>query len=94
MNTLSVTPSSFSRSFTRIGTSDLRDFVDREYAKGRYWPEALLQINPNYPREGRVDRFGQVSPEVRCVLLYGHDNPVDGFILNVILESAPASPST
>lgn len=39
-------------------------------------------------REGRVDRFGQPCPEVRCTMLYGHDNPVDGFILNVILRKA------
>ena len=39
-------------------------------------------------REGRVDRFGQEAPEVRCTMLYGEDNPVDGFILNVILRKA------
>ena len=39
-------------------------------------------------REGRVDRFGQKSSEVRCTMLYGQDNPVDGFILNVILKKA------
>ena len=39
-------------------------------------------------REGRVDRFGQQSPEVRATMLYGQDNPVDGFILNVILRKA------
>jgi len=39
-------------------------------------------------REGRVDRFGQKADEVRCTMLYGHDNPVDGFILNVILRKA------
>jgi superfamily II DNA or RNA helicase len=37
-------------------------------------------------REGRVDRFGQQSAEVRCTMLYGQDNPVDGFVLNVILR--------
>jgi hypothetical protein len=37
-------------------------------------------------REGRVDRFGQQSEEVRCTMLWGHDNPVDGFVLNVILR--------
>lgn len=37
-------------------------------------------------REGRVDRFGQQADEVRCTLLYGQDNPVDGFVLNVILR--------
>lgn len=43
-------------------------------------------------REGRVDRFGQKGRdgEVRCTLLYGEDNPVDGFILNVILRKAEA----
>lgn len=41
-------------------------------------------------REGRVDRFGQQAPEVRCTMLYGEDNPVDGFILNVILRKAEA----
>lgn len=41
-------------------------------------------------REGRVDRFGQTAPEVRCTMLYGEDNPVDGFVLNVILRKAEA----
>ncbi len=41
-------------------------------------------------REGRVDRFGQQAPEVRCTMLYGQDNPVDGFVLNVILRKAEA----
>ena len=41
-------------------------------------------------REGRVDRFGQQSPEVRCTMLYGQDNPVDGFVLNVILRKGEA----
>lgn len=39
-------------------------------------------------REGRVDRYGQKAEKVRCVMLYGKDNPVDGFILNVILKKA------
>lgn len=39
-------------------------------------------------REGRIDRCGQQSREVRCVMLYGADNPVDGFVLKVILEKA------
>jgi len=41
-------------------------------------------------REGRVDRFGQKAREVRCAMIYGQDNPVDGFILNVILRKAEA----
>ena len=37
-------------------------------------------------REGRVDRFGQESREVRVVTWYGADNPVDGVILDVLLR--------
>ena len=39
-------------------------------------------------REGRVDRFGQMSNEVKCALLYGQDNPVDGIVLKVISRKA------
>ena len=37
-------------------------------------------------REGRVDRFGQGSPEVRVLTYYGQDNPIDGVILDVLLR--------
>ena len=39
-------------------------------------------------REGRADRFGQASPRVRALMLYGEDNPVDGAVLRVILRKA------
>lgn len=39
-------------------------------------------------REGRVDRFGQSSEAVKCAMIYGEDNPVDGLILKVILRKA------
>ena len=39
-------------------------------------------------REGRADRFGQASPMVRALMLYGEDNPVDGAVLRVILRKA------
>jgi superfamily II DNA or RNA helicase len=39
-------------------------------------------------REGRVDRFGQGSPVVRTLMLYGSNNPVDGAVLKVILRKA------
>ena len=41
-------------------------------------------------REGRVDRFGQKASEIRCTMLYGANNPVDGFILQVILRKSAA----
>jgi len=49
-----------------------------------------LSWNPtrHEQREGRVDRFGQKSRQVRAVMLYGEDNPVDGAVLRVILRKA------
>src|SRR6185312_3856886 len=47
-----------------------------------------LPWNPNRleQREGRVDRFGQLAPEVKACLLYGADNPIDGIVLDVLLR--------
>ncbi len=49
-----------------------------------------LPWNPNRleQREGRVDRFGQMSPTVKAVLIFGQDNPVDGAVLDVLLRKA------
>ena len=37
-------------------------------------------------REGRVDRFGQQSKEVRVVTIYGIDTQIDGIVLEVLLK--------
>lgn len=49
-----------------------------------------LSWNPtrHEQREGRVDRFGQPTPVVRALLIYGENNPVDGAVLEVILRKA------
>lgn len=58
------------------------------------WFDAVLHYdlswNPtrHQQREGRIDRFGQPSPLVRAVLIYGENNPVDGAVLDVILRKA------
>ncbi len=38
----------FATSFTRIHAADIQAQIDAIYAGARYWPEPLLQINPNY----------------------------------------------
>jgi Lhr-like helicase len=49
--------SSFSRSFTRIAAPDILGEVERQYEAGRYWPEPLIQINPNYQRKNTVQQL-------------------------------------
>jgi len=47
-----------------------------------------LSWNPtrHEQRDGRVDRFGQKSPEVRVLTYYGIDNQIDGIVLDVLLR--------
>jgi len=49
-----------------------------------------LPWNPNRleQREGRVDRYGQPARRVRAIRYYGADNPVDGVVLDVLLNKA------
>ena len=49
-----------------------------------------LPWNPNRleQREGRVDRYGQTSPKVKCVMLWGSNNEIDLTVLNVLIRKA------
>lgn len=49
--------SSFSRSFVSIAASDIKSAVEKDYSDGRYWPQPLIQINPNYQRKGTVQEL-------------------------------------
>ncbi|MEQ8322446.1 MAG: DEAD/DEAH box helicase [Rhodospirillales bacterium] len=51
-----------------------------------------LSWNPtrHQQREGRVDRFGQPSPKVWSVTLFGENSAIDGAVLGVILRKAAA----
>jgi superfamily II DNA/RNA helicase len=44
----------FATSFTTIHAEDIRQQVEAIYAKERYWPEPLIQINPSYKRTATV----------------------------------------
>ncbi|NUY34923.1 DEAD/DEAH box helicase [Paraburkholderia sp. JPY303] len=43
----------FTRSFIRIQSPDVKAFVDEAYDSERYWPAPLVQVNPNF-KTGRT----------------------------------------
>jgi hypothetical protein len=47
-----------------------------------------LPWNPNRieQREGRVDRFGQTAPEIKTYVLYGEDNAMDTFVMEILIK--------
>lgn len=45
----------FSRSFSAIRSADLKSEIDRQYDAGRFWPNALLSLNPHYLEGPTVD---------------------------------------
>ncbi|WP_221028907.1 DEAD/DEAH box helicase [Actomonas aquatica] len=67
---------SFSRSFTRIQAEDIREHVEAEYQRKRYWPEPLIQINPNYLRARNVDQLveeGSLHPTCKTIFRFKTD---------------------
>lgn len=47
----------FATSFTTIRASDIEERVKAVYAEQKYWPEPLIQINPNYKRSTSVEQL-------------------------------------
>ena len=45
----------FSRSFSTIRSDDLKSEVDRQYDAGRFWPNAMLSLNPKFLQGPTVD---------------------------------------
>ncbi|MCS0590703.1 DEAD/DEAH box helicase [Massilia norwichensis] len=83
----------FTRSFTRIRADDIRAYVDREYDSQRYWPEPLIQINPNFRSGGTVDELvqaGQLSDECSAIFRLGKSASSAGVTLPLHQHQAEA----
>ena len=55
----------FATSFTTIHADDIRQQVEAIYARERYWPEPLIQINPSYRRSTTINALaasGMLTP--------------------------------
>ena len=53
--------SRYIRSFIRIEDDEIRNTVDDELAKGKLWPEPLLQFNPAFKSAGKVADLAQAG---------------------------------
>ena len=77
------TYSRFSRSFTKILAEDIANHVEEEYARQRYWPEALIQLNPSYQPAKTVSELadeGSVNPLCREIFKVSHQNGTNASI--------------
>ena len=76
----------FSRSFTTIKAGDIQHAVDAAYKGGRYWPEPLIQLNPNFVQGGSIEDHtssGVLDPE--CAKIFRIKSPTDSFGESLIL---------
>ena len=56
----------FSRSFTKIRAEDISQAVDAAYKEGHFWPDPLVQLNPNFESGGYIQQLvedGILDPE-------------------------------
>ena len=62
--------SAFSSSFTKIRAEDIRSNLDRQLQSGRFWPEPLLSLNPEYEKGRSVQELaddGILEPETATI---------------------------
>ena len=68
----------FSRSFSDIRSDDLKSEIDSQYDAGRFWPDALLSLNPRYLQGPTVDDLvasGDLDEATGRVFRFG-ENPL------------------
>jgi hypothetical protein len=79
----------FARSFTAIRASDLREQIDAVYEGGKFWPEPLIGLNPEFKRGRSVSdlaRKGVVDPDLEAV--FAHRSPRTPISLHLHQEQA------
>jgi superfamily II DNA/RNA helicase/very-short-patch-repair endonuclease len=60
----------FTRSFTKIKADDLRQYVDEQYARERFWPSPYIQLNPAFvpgPTVEELAAAGALHTECRHI---------------------------
>lgn len=67
----------FSRSFCKVKSADMVEFIDRTYADQHFWPSPLIQLNPSYVPGKPIDqlvRDGVLHPECEAIFRAGKED--------------------
>lgn len=48
---------SFSRSFAKPKAEDIREYLQKKYSEGVFWPAPLIQLNPNFVSGSSIDQL-------------------------------------
>ena len=85
--------SDFTRSFTRIKADDIRTVINAEYDSQKFWPEPLIQINPNFMDGGTVEtcvEAGHLHPLCADIFRFGKSQSSAGCSLPLYKHQAEA----
>lgn len=83
----------FSRSFTRIRATDILQAVDKAYAGGRFWPDPLIQLNPNFVTGGSIEDLvsaGTLDEGCARIFRIKHSGGTSGKCLRLYKHQAEA----
>lgn len=83
----------FSRSFTRIRAEDIQEKVDAAYGGGKFWPDPLIQLNPNFAPGGTIDDLvseGILDSECAKIFRIKNQNGTTGQQLELYKHQAEA----
>ena len=85
----------FSRSFTRIRAKDISQAIDESYKDRQFWPEPLIQLNPNFVTGGSIDDLvseGTLDAECKKIFRINKTTDTNGELL--VLHKHQAKPYT
>ena len=81
----------FSRSFTNIRAEDIIQAVNEAYAGGRFWPDPLIQLNPNFVPGGSIDDLvSKGTLDEECAKAFRLKRPTDTFGKQLVLHQHQA----
>ena len=75
---------SYVSSFIHIRDRDIRDYVEQEFATGTFWPDPLVQLNPNFMPGGSVSALvEQGILHAKCAQVFAFGQGADRSPLNL-----------